>query len=101
MKKYLSILSILLLLFQSCSFQKKDSSEKGSINKEKDTLLVDFWSGNRSGIRQDYEREVLKAILEATEKNTGIGKLRKLQLNTQEIRNQRFLVKNSTIYLLP
>ena len=76
MKKYLNILLILLLLFQSCSFQKKDSSEEDSINKKNDTLLVDFWSGNRSAIRQDYEREVLKAILEATEKKYGHWKIK-------------------------
>ena len=36
-----------------------------------DTLQVDFWSGNRSEIRQDYEREVLQAILKTTEKEYG------------------------------
>ena len=36
-----------------------------------DTLKVDFWSGNRSEIRQDYEREVIQAILKTTEKEYG------------------------------
>ena len=34
-------------------------------------MLVDFWSGNRTEARQDYEREVLKAILDATVETHG------------------------------
>ncbi|MGM0377086.1 MAG: hypothetical protein ACQEQ0_09940 [Bacteroidota bacterium] len=33
--------------------------------------MIDFWNGNRSQARQDYEREVLKAVLNATEKEFG------------------------------
>lgn len=36
-----------------------------------DTTMVDLWNGNRSQIRQVYEKEVLTAVLEATEKDFG------------------------------
>ncbi|MDZ7807482.1 MAG: transporter substrate-binding domain-containing protein [Gracilimonas sp.] len=32
---------------------------------------VKFWNGNRSVARQDYERKILKAVLEATEEEAG------------------------------
>ncbi|MCA1803648.1 MAG: transporter substrate-binding domain-containing protein, partial [Rhodothermaceae bacterium] len=35
------------------------------------TTSVDFWNGNRSAVRQVYERKVLIAILEATEDEWG------------------------------
>jgi len=38
-------------------------------------LTVDFWNGNRSEIRQDYEREVLEALLEATTLEFGPWKI--------------------------
>ena len=36
-----------------------------------DTTMVDLWNGNRSQIRQVYEKEVLTAVLEATEEDFG------------------------------
>lgn len=35
------------------------------------TTVIDFWNGNRSEIRQDYERQVLEQILTATESEYG------------------------------
>ena len=35
------------------------------------TNVIDFWNGNRSEIRQDYERQVLEEILTATESEYG------------------------------
>ena len=34
-------------------------------------IEIDFWNGNRSGIRQRYEREILDAILKATLETHG------------------------------
>jgi len=34
-------------------------------------IEIDFWNGNRSGIRQRYEREILDAILKATVETHG------------------------------
>lgn len=46
----------------------KTQSKEQNLQK---TTIVDFWNGNRSAQRQVYEREVLKAILEATEAEWG------------------------------
>lgn len=35
------------------------------------TQEIKFWSGNRTQIRKDYEREILNAVLKATEKDFG------------------------------
>ena len=39
------------------------------------TTIIDFWNGNRSEIRQDYERQVLVEILTATESEYGSWKI--------------------------
>ena len=39
------------------------------------TTIIDFWNGNRSEIRQDYERQVLEEILTATESEYGSWKI--------------------------
>ena len=36
-----------------------------------DTTVVDFWNGNRSLAREEYEREVLEAVLRSTESDYG------------------------------
>ena len=64
MKNILQLLIISLIL-NACSNMEKQSESASKA----DTLQVDFWSGNRSEIRQDYEREVLQAILKTTEKD--------------------------------
>ena len=73
MAKTLIFLSILMisipLSFTACS-GKKPTTKSMEEDKQK-TTLVDFWNGNRSEARQVYEREVLKAILEATEEEWG------------------------------
>lgn len=73
MAKTLTLLFILLvsipLLFTACS--GKNPTTKSIEEDKQQTTLVDFWNGNRSEARQVYEREVLKAILEATAEEWG------------------------------
>lgn len=47
----------------------KDQSQQTS--SVSDTTVIDFWNGNRSEIRQDYEREVLEGVLKITEPEFG------------------------------
>ncbi|WP_372919727.1 hypothetical protein [Salegentibacter sp.] len=66
--------SFLLPVFISLLFVSCDGNKKKTTSPEQDmkrTTTVDFWNGNRSAARQDYERKVLKAILEATEEEWG------------------------------
>lgn len=63
------LLMVMLLTFIGCTDDSSDSESPKSDLKEAATL--DFWNGNRSVARQDYERKVLKAILEATEQKWG------------------------------
>ncbi len=58
MHKLLTIVLIPIIM-GSCSFSKKN------------TEVVDFWNGNRSEIRQKYERQVLEAVLASTESDFG------------------------------
>lgn len=65
-----------------------------------DTLHVDFWSGNRSDIRQDYEREVLQAILKTTEKEYGQWSIKETKTEypgNQE--SQVFKEKNHDVFV--
>lgn len=57
------------LSFVSCTEDKKKT--ESTENDEQAITTVDFWNGNRSVARQDYERKVLQAILKATEKEWG------------------------------
>ena len=62
-------LVILVLSFISCTGDDtKTESAKSSLQK---TTTLEFWNGNRSAARQDYEKKVLKAILKATDKEWG------------------------------
>lgn len=65
--KNLLILLSLAITINSCSFMEKQDQQ----DIQNKTLKIDFWSGNRSAIRQDYEREVLMAVLKSTEKKYG------------------------------
>ena len=71
MKTTFSLLSILLISisFIACSGNK--SKTKSMEQKTQKTTTVSFWNGNRSEARQVYERQVLNAILEATEAEWG------------------------------
>lgn len=71
MKKTFSLLSILLISisFIACSGNK--SKTKSMEQNTQKTTTVSFWNGNRSEARQVYERQVLNAILEATEAEWG------------------------------
>jgi len=78
MKKILRLLPVLMisisLSFIACSGnESKTKSMEQNIQK---TTTVDFWNGNRSVTRQVYEREVLKAILKATEAEWGAWELK-------------------------
>ncbi len=55
----------------SCSHSGSKKNQQETKFNESDTTVVDFWNGNRSEIRQKYEREVLKAILVSTEADFG------------------------------
>lgn len=52
----------------ACSNKETENqTEETTLN----TTVIDFWNGNRSEIRQDYERQVLEEILTATESEYG------------------------------
>ena len=68
----LTVIFMIVVVMSSFTYAVADASETGSSEsgiQKKQTL--DFWNGNRSAVRQDYEREVLKAILEATDQKWG------------------------------
>lgn len=71
MKKISYLLPItliaILMTISNCSGNKSESSEM----KIQETTVIDFWNGNRSVARQDYERKILAAILESTEEEWG------------------------------
>ncbi|MDO9137338.1 MAG: transporter substrate-binding domain-containing protein [Lutibacter sp.] len=52
-----------------------ETSKKSSLNKSK-IIEIDFWNGNRSEIRQRYEREILEAILKVTVDKYGDFKIK-------------------------
>ena len=74
MLKPILMITTFYCLFSCQSNTKNNSSEK-STEAQNDTLVVDFWNGNRSEIRQDHEREVLEAILGATSTEFGAWKI--------------------------
>lgn len=95
MKKLLILLTLSIIL-NACSFIGKQSKS----TPKTDTLKVDFWSGNRSAIRQDYERDVLKAILKITEKEFGPWTIK--ETKTEYPGNQEskvFKTKNHDVFV--
>ncbi len=58
-----------LLLLAGCIEVDRQSTD--SEPQSEPPMQVDFWNGNRSAARQVYEREVLEAVLAATEDETG------------------------------
>ena len=72
------LLSIFLIsIISACSIKKSGDDEKESSLKHSkvDTTVVDFWNGNRSQARQEYELKVLEAVLASTEKEFGNWKI--------------------------
>lgn len=67
--RIISSLLIVIFLSYACSTEKKKPPNMEHENQK--TTVIDFWNGNRSAARQVYEREVLKAIVEATEHQYG------------------------------
>lgn len=65
---YLVILTVSSLLM-SCNDSNKESQSMNTSTN--DTTMVDLWNGNRSEIRQVYEKEVLVAAMSATEGDYG------------------------------
>ncbi|MDZ7777037.1 MAG: hypothetical protein U5L09_16195 [Bacteroidales bacterium] len=63
------------MLLGACSFGESKKNQQESASAETDTTVIDFWNGNRSEIRQDYERQVLKAVLTATATDFGPWKI--------------------------
>lgn len=72
MKKISIILSTIIMI--SC-ISKSEKPAKELTNHPKITE-IDFWNGNRSEIRQLYEREILEAVLEATTDSFGAYKVK-------------------------
>lgn len=62
------------LSFVSCTENKKKTESTENDGQAK--TIVDFWNGNRSVARQDYERKVLQAILKVTEKEWGAWEIK-------------------------
>lgn len=75
MLKPLLMLTIFFCLF-SCQSNPEKKNTHETADSNVDTLTVDFWNGNRSEIRQDHEREILEAILEATFAEFGPWKIK-------------------------
>lgn len=59
-------ISIALIFLMSCNQKNKPEIMSEESLNETNATIVDFWNGNRSEIRKDYEREVLQAILTIT-----------------------------------
>ncbi len=67
----LLIITLISIIMGSCSFSNSDKNKQESKSLEPDREVVDFWNGNRSEIRQKYERQVLEAVLTSTESDFG------------------------------
>lgn len=59
------------ILSGACTYSESKSDNQSSASLESDTMAIDFWNGNRSEVRQNYERQVLEAVLSATESDFG------------------------------
>jgi len=66
------ILLLISLLMTACSNKETEKQPEETTSA---TTIIDFWNGNRSEIRQDYERQVLEEILTATESEYGSWKI--------------------------
>lgn len=71
--KYLILNMTIVFALSSCTTNLTDQSEGHLI--ESDTTIIDYWNGNRSLVRQDYERKILTAVLEATELDFGTWRI--------------------------
>src|SRR6056297_4076147 len=63
------LLVVMALLLAGCIEADRQSADSGP--QSQSLTRVDFWNGNRSAARQVYEREVLEAVLAATEEAMG------------------------------
>lgn len=68
--KKINLIFAILLFMNSCNLKSKKSSTQNE-DKKITTTEIDFWNGNRSEIRQRYERDVLELILKTTSENYG------------------------------
>lgn len=69
--KNLIKLVVILMLTMSCNSKSKQTSTQEMTTEPLNKINIDFWNGNRSEIRQRYEREVLEALLKATSSQYG------------------------------
>lgn len=77
MKKILnSILPVLMISILPIGCARNEPETTFIEEKIPKVTSIDFWNGNRSTARQVYEREVLKAILEATEAEWGAWEIK-------------------------
>lgn len=75
-KKITFILILTFMVTLSISCNGSDDQTERATELISDTTMVDLWNGNRSQIRQVYEKEVLIAVLNATEDDYGPWELR-------------------------
>lgn len=97
MKNFFTLILLSLSLI-SCNFNKTQN-EKDMADK-KDSIEIKFWSGNRTQIRQDYERLVLKAVLEVTEKDFGLWKIKETAIDLPgDTESKVFSEKNFDLFV--
>lgn len=65
MKKLMKLV-VFLILIMSCNSKSNQTYTQKMTIEPLAKINIDFWNGNRSEIRQQYEREVLEAVLNAT-----------------------------------
>ena len=65
------VLTGILLLLVSCGENDNQPESTNPSISDTTITMVDLWNGNRSQIRQVYEKEVLTAVLQATEDDYG------------------------------
>lgn len=65
------IIPIIVLSITSCTQTENPQENESAVTEESGALMLNFWNGNRSDARMDYERKVLIALLEATEADFG------------------------------
>lgn len=70
MKKLIKLV-VILTLIMSCNSKSNQTSTQEMTTEPLNKINIDFWNGNRSEIRQQYEREVLEAALNATSNEFG------------------------------
>lgn len=71
-------------------------AENGGLSDRE--MVISVWSGNRTVAREDYEREVLKAVLDATKKTHNAWRLEE-ELSDYEAESEVFKSKGHDIFV--